>query len=142
MGALPGLVLARAHWMVVADPVGIDKALHVVMSAGLVVILAGRLRPRVAAAVVLAAGLVLELVHGTMGTLGVDLPSPLGGTAEVADVVADLMGIGLGVVVVGWIDRRAGTIGVAAEPPERLGDGDRWGSGGGRRRGRGIDGTS
>ncbi|QYG92360.1 hypothetical protein HC251_07840 [Iamia sp. SCSIO 61187] len=102
------LVLARADWMVVADPLGVDKALHVVMSGGLVVILAGRLGARRAAAVVLSVGLVLELVHGTLGTLGLELPSPLGGTAELADVVANLVGIGLGLLAVRTLGRRDG----------------------------------
>lgn len=90
-----------ANWVVVVEPFGIDKALHVVANAALVVGLALRFRLGQwrAAGLALAAGVALELLHGTLTSLELYPPPPVGGRAELADVAADVVGIAVGVAL-------------------------------------------
>lgn len=99
MTVFASAVVATGDWIVVADPLGVDKALHVGIAAVSVVVLSGRLGLMRSAAAVLGAGIVLELIHGTTASLGLQPPSPLGGTAELADVIADGVGVVLGLAI-------------------------------------------
>lgn len=110
-----GTVHVMFDVIVLADPFGPDKFMHVTGSAFLVAV-ACRSRIGVARAVlwVLVLGVAIELVQGLTGMAGVTAPSPIGGDVELADLTADLVGAVTGALASMGAPRRRARSGAGA----------------------------